>query len=343
MTRRPRAATLPGIVLLLVGALAMPAAAAPAPASPRARTLVVQVVPPMAGVAFALDGRAFTSDARGQASITAPGGGSHRLSATVPPPRPGQRYRFARWLGGEGGDEFSASRAVTLGGLVTRLVAGFDSVCQVGWSFTDEQRESIPGDRVQSVALKDDSGVRYRLPGGGSHWLPATRVVRENTGRVGARPIVYSVESVLVDGANAVFRSQQRFKPAPDANWSISLRFYEMQIAVHDALFGRPVGSAVRLRSPDGRVRRLDLDDRSRARSGRLTRGDYQLKVQGPGISWWVPVSLSRSQEVRLVFVSWLDLAVTAVALLAVVVGLPLLGGRLRDRRRRALLEEAGP
>jgi hypothetical protein len=338
MTRRLRAATLPAVALLLVGSLAVPAAAAP-----RARTLVVKVVPPMAGVAFALDGRAFTSDARGQASTTAPGGGRHRLSVTVPPPRSGQRYRFARWLGGQGGEEFSASRTVTLGGPVTRLLAGFDSVCQVGWSFTDEQRASIPSDRVQSVTLKDDSGVRYRLPGGGSHWLPATRVVRENTGIVGARPIVYSVESVLVDGANAVFRSQQRFKPAPSANWTISLRFYEMQIGVHDALFGHPVGSAVQLRSPDGRIRRLDLDDRARVRSGRLTRGDYQLKVQGPGISWWVPVSLSRSQEVRLVFLSWLDLAVAAVALLAVVVGLPLLGGWLRSRRRRVVLEEAGP
>jgi hypothetical protein len=337
MTRRLRAATLPAVALLLVSSLAVPAAAAP-----RARTLVVKVVPPMAGVAFALDGRTFTSDARGQASTTAPGGGSHRLSVTVPPPRPGQRYRFARWLGGHG-EEFSASRTVTLGGLMTRLVAGFDSVCEVGWTFTDEQRASIPSDRVQSVTLKDDSGVRYRLPGGGSHWLPATRVVRENTGIVGARPIVYSVESVLVDGANAVFRSQQRFKPAPSANWTISLRFYEMQIGVHDALFGHPVGSTVQLRSPDGHIRRLDLDDRARARSRRLTRGDYQLKVQGPGISWWVPVSLSRSQEVRLVFLSWLDLAVAAVALLAIVVGLPLLGGRLWSRRRRAVPEEAGP
>jgi hypothetical protein len=342
MTRRLRAAAPAGIALLLMGLLAVPAAT-PAHASPRGRTLVVQVVPPMAGVAFALDGRAFTSNARGQASITGPGGGSHRLSVRVPPPRPGLRYRFARWLGGHGGDEFSASRTVTLGGLVTRLVAGFDSACLVGWTFTDERKESIPSDRVQSVTLKDDGGVRYRLPGSGSHWLPATRVVRENTGTVGARPVVYSVESVLVDGANAVFRSQQRFRPAPNANWAISLRFYEMQIAVHDALFGYPAGSAVRLRSPDGGVRRLDLDDRSRARSGRLTRGDYQLKVQGPGISWWVPVSLSRSQEVRLVFVTWLDLAVAAVALLAVVVGLPLLGGRLRGRRRRAVLEEAGP
>ena len=63
-------------------------------------------------------------------------------------------------------------------------------------------------------------------------------------------------------------------------------------------LFGFPAGSAVQLRSPDGQVQRLDLDGRSRASSGRLARGDYQLKVQGPGISWWMPVSLSRDQVV---------------------------------------------
>jgi hypothetical protein len=335
VTRRRRAAAVPGVALLLVGSLAVPAAAAPA-RQLRARTLVVQVAPAMAGVAFALDGRGFASDARGLASITVTGGGSHRLSVRVPAPQPGLRFEFKRWLGGHGGDEFSRSRTVTLGGLVTRLVAGFDSACQVRWSFADEQDESIPSDRVQSVTLKDDSGGRHRLPGEGFHWLPARRVVRENTGRASARPIAYSVESVMVDGTNAVFRSQQRFQAAPRTKWTISLRFYEMHIGVHDALFGFPVGSVLQIRYPDGRVRRLDLDQRSRARSGRLARGDYQLKVQGPGISWWVPVSLSRTQEVRLVFVSWLDLAVAAVALLMVVVGLPLLGGRLRGRRRRA-------
>jgi hypothetical protein len=82
-------------------------------------------------------------------------------------------------------------------------------------------------------------------------------------------------------------------------------------------------------------MQRLDLDERSRASSGRLARGDYQLKVQGPGISWWVPVSLSRDQEVELVFLSWLDLSVAALLAVLVLVGLPLLGGRLRGRRRR--------
>jgi hypothetical protein len=243
-----------------------------------------------------------------------------------------------------------------MGGRVTRLVAGFTEVCLVRWSFVDTQGDPVPGGVVESVVLKDDSGGRYQKPGDGAHWLPARQAVRDNANRVTARPLDYSVEGVLVNGANAVFRSQQRFRPAPNATWPISLRFYQMQISAHDAVFGFPAGSALQLRSPDGQVERLGLDERSRAVSGRLARGDYQLKVQGPGISWWVPVSLSRDQEVELVFLSWLDLSVAALLAVLVLVGLPLLGGRLRRRRRvpaaaaagadvedRDLLGQAGP
>jgi hypothetical protein len=317
----------------LAAAVAGPAEAAPARRL-QPHTLVVQVVPPMAGVAFTLDGRAFQSGADGVASITVDGVAIRQLTIGVPPPRPGLRYAFQRWTGGYGGDEFSASRTVRMGGRVTRLVAGFTESCLVSWSFTDTQGGPVPRGVVESVVLKDDSGGRYQKPGDGSHWLPASQPVRDNSGRVRSQGLDYSVEGVLVDGANAVFRSQQRFRPAPNATWPISLRFYQMQVSAHDALFGFPAGSAVQLRSPDGQVKRLDLDERSRASSGRLARGDYQLKAQGPGISWWAPVNLSRDQEVELVFLSWLDLSVAALLTMLVLVGLPLLGGRLRRRRR---------
>jgi len=354
VTRRARFLAVP-LAAALAAALAAPAAAAPARRL-QPHTLVVQVVPPMAGVAFTLDGRRFRSGADGAASITADGVATRHLTVGVPAPRSGLRYEFQRWTGGYGGDEFSASRTVRMGGRVTRLVVGFTEVCLVRWSFVDTQGDPVPSGVVESVVLKDDSGGRYQKPGDGAHWLPASQAVRDNSNRVTARPLDYSVEGVLVNGANAVFRSQQRFRPAPNATWPISLRFYQMQISAHDAVFGFPAGSALQLRSPDGQVERLGLDEQSRTGSGRLARGDYQLKVQGPGISWWVPVSLSRDQEVELVILSWLDLSVAALLAVLVLVGLPLLGGRLRRRRRvpaaaaagtgvedRDLLGQAGP
>ena len=297
----------------------------------------------MAGVAFTLDGRGFRSGPDGVASITADGVATRRLTVAVPPPRPGLRFRFQRWTGGHGGDEFSPSRTVRLGGRVTRLVAAFAQECLVRWSFVDHRGDPAPGGRVESVVLKDDSGGRFRQPGDGAHWLRSSQGVRDNSGQVRSRPVDYSVEEVLVDGANAVFRAQQRFRPAPNATWVISLRFYQMQIRAQDAVFGFPAGSAVRLRSPDGQVRRLELDGRSRASSGRLARGDYQLKVEGPGISWWTPVSLSRDQEAELVFLSWLDLSAAALLAILMLVGLPLLGGRLRRRSRAPATAAAGP
>jgi hypothetical protein len=322
------------IAAALVAALAVPAAAAPARRL-QPHTLIVQVVPPMAGVGFTLDGRAFSSDAGGVASITMLGGGTRRLTVAAPPPQPGLRFGFQRWTGGFGGDQFSSSRTVRMGGRMTRLAAGFSVEGLVRWSFVDGQGGPVPSRMVDSVVLKDDTGGRYQQPAEGYHWLPVTQVVRQNSGRVSARRLAYSVEGVMVNGANAVFRSQQRFQAAPMTTWTVTLRLYQMQVSVHDAVFGFPAGSALRLRAPDGRVQRLDLDERSRATSGRLGPGDYQLKAQGPGISWWTPVSLSRSQAVRLVFVSWLDLAVAALAAALALVGLPLLGGRLGWRRRR--------
>lgn len=340
--------------LPLLGALRPVPAGAQTGGHLRPHRLVIQVVPAMAGVAFALDRRSFASDARGLATITVIGGGSHRLSVRVPAPEHGLRFDFQRWSGGHG-DDFGTARDVLLGGLVTRLVAGFGSASPVRLRFTDERGEAISSGVVRSVTVRDDGGGEYRMAPDGLHWLPARRIVREDSGRVSARPLAYSVEGVTVHGANAVFRSQQRFRPAPNGTWTIRLRFYEMHVGVHDAAFGFPVGSAVQVRYPDGRVHQLDLDERSSAPSGRLSSGNYQLKVQGPGISWWVPVSLSRTQEVRLVFVSWLDLTAAALALVLIVVGLPLLGRRLRPRRavpvaraevaaeEHDALEQAGP
>ena len=343
MTRWPRALALAVAGALAVATLAAPAAAAPARRL-RPHTLVVQVVPAVAGVGFTLDGQGFRSGPDGVASITVDGVAARRLTVAVPPPRPGLRFRFQRWTGGHGGDEFSPSRTVRMGGRVTRLVAAFAQECLVRWSFVDNRGDPVPGAAVEAVVLKDDSGGRYRPPGDGAHWLPASQGVRDNSGQVRSQPLDYSVEEVLVDGANAVFRSQQRFRPEPNATWTVSLRFYQMQIRAKDAVFGFPAGSAVRLRSPNGQVRRLELDGRSRASSGRLARGDYQLKVEGPGISWWSPVSLSRDQAVELVFLSWLDLSAAGLLTVLVLVGLPLLGGRLRRRRSGApVAAAAGP
>jgi hypothetical protein len=321
------------LAVLLVGSLA-PSASARAPYRPRLHTLAIRVEPPIAGVTFTLDGRPFSTDSSGQASISAPDGGTHRLAVRTPPARHGMRFRFQRWVGDQDLEDFHAAREIVLRGAVTRLVAGFETLSLVGWRFADERGEAIPTGVAQSIKLRDDTGGRYQFAAEGLHWLPTSRMVRQNNGQVTTRFLVYSVESVMVDGTSVVFRSQQRFRPTPGALWTIRLRYYEMLFKVQDAIFRFPIGSALYLRYPDGRVHRLPLDHGT-ARSGRLARGDYEVRVQGPGLSTRVPVSLSRSQQVRVVFVSWLDIALAVLVLVLIAVGLPLLGGRLRLLRRR--------
>jgi hypothetical protein len=319
--------------VVTLGAVAPPASAQ-ARNPPGSHTLTIQVVPPISGVAFTLDGRRFWSDSSGWASISTATGGSHRL--TVGPVRASHdvRYQFQRWTGDQGLEDFNATRDIVFHGSVTTLVAGFETQSLVGWRFVDQRGEPIPTEVAKAVTLKDDTGSRYQLAGRGSHWLPARRIVRENSGRVSARLLTYSVESVIVDGTSVVFRSQQRFRPTPGGSWIIRLRFHEMSFKVEDALFRFAIGSALEIRYPGGKLRRLPLD-RGVAHSGLVGDGDYEVKVLGPGFSSWVPVSLSRTQQVTMVFLSWLDFALAGLVLALITVGLPLLGGRLRPFRRR--------
>jgi hypothetical protein len=323
---------------MLAAVVSLGAVAPPASAQTRnpagGHRLTIQVVPPISGVAFTLDGRRFWSDSSGWASISTPAGGSHRLTVGAARASHDVRYQFQRWTGDQGLEDFNATRDIVFHGSVTRLVAGFETRSLIGWRFVDQRGEPIPTEVAKAVTLKDDSGSRYQLAGGGPHWLPARRIVRENSGRVSARLLTYSVESVIVDGTSVVFRSQQRFRPTPGASWTIRLRFHEMSFKVEDAVFRFAIGSALDIRYPGGRLRRLPLDH-GVAHSGRVGDGDYEVKVVGPGFSSWVPVSLSRTQQVTMVFVSWLDIALAGLVLALITVGLPLLGGRLRPFRRR--------
>jgi hypothetical protein len=92
-----------------------------------------------------------------------------------------------------------------------------------------------------------------------------------------------------------------------------------------DAFFGFPVGSAIRLRFPTGRVERHELDENGRALLPSLPRSDYEVTVDGPGFSFSRPVRLSRNQEVELEVLSYLDIGLAMFVGLAFVIGLPLI------------------
>ena len=74
------------------------------------------------------------------------------------------------------------------------------------------------------------------------------------------RSIAYSVESVMVDGANVVSQAQQRVTPGAGRPLTLDLFLHTVRFTARDVLFGTPAGSGIYLTYPDGRTERFTLE-----------------------------------------------------------------------------------
>ena len=310
----------------LVVAAALAAAvlgSAPAASAAATRPVVLQVRPVTPGVVFVLHGRRYVSDARGRVTLPASpkerahGGALLRARLRIPPRTvaPGRRMRFGRWVG--------ATPTVVLHAPV-RVV------------LTDPAGRELDGSEAPEVVVRGSDGSRPVLRSDRTTWLPAVRAVVTPRGDWRRRSISYTVQEVRAHGVNVVHRNQQRFKPVRTPRVQVRALFFSARVTVRDALFARRVGRAVVVRFPDGHAERRPLDDTGHVLLTGLARGEYQVSVDGPGLSFARPVSLSRSQDVDLRVISRLDVVVVGGTLLVVVVGLAVAHRVLRRRRRRS-------
>jgi hypothetical protein len=312
-------------IIVLAAALVAAAALTPlATAAPR-RTLAFETVPRLPGATIALGDRTGVADANGVVRL---------VGATIRPgARPvvvhggaGVRAVFSRWYG----NPARAGRS---------LRAGFDLYYRVRASFVDSSGRPIPLRRVTAVTLRNDIGLvrTFRRPNlARPLWLHGSRVVWSLRPR--RRDIVYVVDSVLAGGSNVVNQGQQRFLPSRQRSVRMHLRFYPLRFESRDMLFGFPIGSAILLTFPDGHTERHELGSRAAVTLPSLPRGQYRVRVTGArGMSFLVPVALSRTQKVPLKVISYLDAALVLGSLLALAAALllvrrPALRERLRPR-----------
>ena len=112
-----------------------------------------------------------------------------------------------------------------------------------------------------------------------------------------------------------VHRGQQRFFPAEARNLQLRLLLFSARFEVRDALLGFPIGSAVLLEYPNGRLLRQALGPGGELTLESLPRGDYRVSVDALGISSSRPIALSGDQDVRLQVISWLDIAIVLLGL----------------------------
>jgi hypothetical protein len=293
--------------VLLLAALALLVAA---PSASAATT--VQVIPGLPGIRFSFAGQTLQSERFGRLVVPSDDRRDIRrrlkvLNTTV---RHAVHAHFHGWRRGR----------VTL----TMLY-------QVRPRFVDPRGRHVDPKRIHSVLLKAPGGVRMGLAADRPTWVPGNRIVAVGRRPV-SRPVQWSVERALANGTNVVARSQQRFLPTKVRHPRVHVRFYTLRFATRDALLGAGIGSSIALTFPDGHVERHPLGDGGRFTFHSLPRGSYTVRVKAPGFASEWPVALTGDQAVRVSVISYLDALLVLGALMAIAVGLVLVGRR-RHRR----------
>jgi len=270
----------------------------------------VQSVPPLKGVQFRIGQKIFVSGADGIARI---GIQPNQIGARPDPITSrlanGSEARFSRWFG--------SGQSI--------LRATWDVYYPVALRFVDLANRRVDPSTISGVTIKNSIGERMELTKLGPMWVQGSRVV-PLSGGLESKDLYFTIESVMVEGTNVVNRSQQRFVPAQVRDWAVTLLFYDAKVAVRDAFFRFPTGSSVVLAFPNGQSKEYPLNPDGTADLTSLPRGDYQIRVKGLGMSFSRPLALSRDQTVDLELISYLDLALAALAGLGIFFGLLFVG-----------------
>jgi hypothetical protein len=298
--------------VVLFASLAASALYAPAGT---AATVTIDTVPRLAGVPIVVDNRVYRTNRSGRVTFRAKGSLRDRVLVRDARVGPRTRATFSRWYG-------------NLDGKSGKLTAALDLWFSFRWSFVDLKDLPVSFERVTSVAFRSSHGrVRKfeRSDFGRPHWLQGSRVVSTPTGPR-RKDLYFTVEKVIVDEANVVNRAQQRFEPYRQKQIAVKLLFYSAEFSANDALFKFAIGKGIKLTFPNGRIEEHEFGPGGKLKLEGLPRGEYWVVVDGPGMSFVRPVTLSRNQKVPLEVLSWVDIAFVVGVLFAIALGLLLVG-----------------
>ena len=288
--------------------------------------LEVQVTPAVAGASIAVNGQIFTSDDQGIVRLTMDKPGAYHVEA-LPwnTDEVGKKLEFSRW-----GDEvFTPGRDIVVP-QVARLEVGFNTSYLVSLSYLDPDDHPVDLRRIASATITSSVGASQTFRPTELQWVGASRVVRR-PGGLGETQLQYSVDDVELEGANVVNSKEQRFYPASNLNFPVHLLLHTMRIDAR-ALAGAPIGSGVWLKHPDGHTDWQPFGANAELELPLLPRGQYVAQVVAPGVAFAQPVALSRDQQVDLRVISYDELKGAIGLLLALAVGL-LVVGRLQALR----------
>lgn len=301
-------------------------------------TLTVQTVPALPGVRVQLDDATATTDAQGRAAFTQPHNFAGHTLRLVDPELGSEssRVRFVRWSGQR--DPNQAFRP-TVTGLPMRtdhtVTAAFATQYPVTIDVVDDQGEAIAPERLGAVTLRDSGGRERRVKAHAPTWLDGRRPVFRS-GRFSDLPVTHSVESIAVDGTEAVAAGTQRIDPAASSRARLTVPLYRLDMVTRSGLFDRHEGRGVVVTHPDGSRTRVGFGPGHEVELTGLPRGTYRVAVDGAqGITAPETVQLSKDKSLTLTVIGRLDLLVIAGSALVVAGGVLAMGRALLRRRRR--------
>jgi hypothetical protein len=267
-------------------------------------TFKVETVPAVAGITFQMDGQLFVSGQDGTASINVNHAGQYRLQVILDQYKdPSQQVQFGRW----GIDTYQTYRYVQVPS-DTIVQVGLNVNHKINLKFVDLDGYTVDPSRITSISIRSIQGDDFTLKPGDTPWLPASRTARYQTG-LEKTDLLYSVNSVIIDGSNVVNSAQQRFYAKADDTWSISLLLYSLHVTARDALLASPTGKSVELVFPNGQSVYYPLDKSGRLDVHALARGIYHVNLLGTnGLGTSTPVALSRNQVVNLNIITKMDI-----------------------------------
>ncbi len=321
-----------------VPVLGLPEASVEAEMLIRPAKAMIRTIPPTAGINFLFDGQVYTSDENGFVNFQVNRSGSYPLEvlpvdAELLPAN--TTMEFARW----NDNIFTPGRQVYFP-RVRPLEAGFVLNHLVNQVFFDSTGALVDPARISAMTIKG-LGRIYTFERAGPIWLPSNRLTRRIGEKLESQDIVYYFKDIQIDGANVVNKSQQSFHVRPNDVWSINVLLYAIRFTSRDAMFHFPIGSGIELTYPDGHVNKFFFDSaESEMEIPSLARGSYSARVISRGGSAPpTPIHLSRDQDVELLVLSFLDMAIIfgvplALALTLFFIGRPELFRRLRHPSR---------
>jgi hypothetical protein len=303
----------------------------------------IQTVPPLPNLRFTLGTESAVTGVDGVATMPVPQSGTYQLNADLNPDNSNTatvKASFVRWLD----NVFTANRTVTIDGPAT-FTMGLRVAYRASIKYVDLDNQPVDPSLIQQAEFSTGTGtddvILNSQVGAGDVWWTASSTARV-TGSLIETPVTYRALSVKMHGADVVNRGQQAWTPTQDGLWTIQLLLYPMNVQTRDAFFGNPVAGQLQLKYPDGTTTTANVGSDGTATFADLPRGQYELSLHPAAVSPPSAVALSKPQDAVLRVITFLDVAVVAGTMIAILVALYAIGrGSLFLARRRRRKHQA--